>query len=319
VCGYALPPKAGPSLFEALDLSQHITSVFGDVRDLEALRLAFNAFRPTVVIHLAAQPLVRASYEDPVTTYSTNLLGTVHLLELARTNRDVQATIIVTTDKCYENREHIWPYREIDSLGGRDPYSNSKACAELVTSGYWWSYFQHLPGQGLASARAGNVVGGGDWSSDRLVPDLVRAFSEGRPAVLRHPQSVRPWQHVLEPIGGYLRAAEFVSRKQQAAAPPCWNFGPSHTGNVGVRTIAQKLADAWGSGAGFIEQPDQNPFHEANLLMLDSSKAERDLDWRTRWEIDQTLYATAAWHLAHADGKDMYAFTRSQLAEYVGA
>lgn len=319
VCGYALPPPQGPSLFEALDLSGRIASVYGDIRDPAALQRAFEQFRPTIVLHLAAQPLVRAAYADPVATYATNVLGLVNLLELVRATPGVRATVVVTTDKCYENREQIWPYREIDALGGRDPYSNSKACAELVVSGYWWSYFQGLAGQGLATARAGNVVGGGDWSKDRLVPDLISAFSEGRPAVLRRPEGVRPWQHVIEPLCGYFRIAEHLARAPQSDAPQSWNFGPEAAGNVRVEVVARKLAHAWGEGAGYLVEREPNPVHEATLLALDSTKAEQELGWRPRWNLDETVKATADWYRAYSRGEDMYSVTRRQLAAYAAA
>ncbi len=318
VCGYALPATTEPSLFAAADIGSHVESHTGDIRDLDAMRAVFETFKPTIVLHMAAQPLVRLSYALPLETFSTNVMGTAHVLDLARAAPQVRATIVVTTDKCYENLEQIWSYRENDRLGGRDPYSNSKACAELLTSSYWWSYFSQT-GQGLASVRAGNVVGGGDWSQDRLVPDLVTAFQEGRSAILRRPGSVRPWQHVLEPVCGYLLAAEHVAGGSPQTAPPAWNFGPNPEGHVDVGRIAELLAGAWGDGARFEVKPDPGAPHEANLLALDPTKAQRELDWRPRWSLEQTLRHTAAWYRAYYDRQDMLAVTHRQLDEYTSA
>jgi len=245
-------------------------------------------------------------------------MGTAHVLELARAAPGVKATIVVTTDKCYENVEQIWSYRENDRLGGRDPYSNSKACAELVTSSYWWSYFSQLEGQGLASGRAGNVVGGGDWSKDRLVPDLVAAFAEDRPAILRRPEGVRPWQHVLEPVCGYLLAAELIATAPKATAPPAWNFGPNPEGNVEVGKVAELLVEAWGGSARYEVHRDPNAVHEATLLTLDQTKAQRELDWRPRWSLQQTLQKTAEWYRAYYTSQDVLAVTHQQLDDYTG-
>ncbi|PTT12512.1 CDP-glucose 4,6-dehydratase [Caulobacter sp. HMWF025] len=318
VCGYALPPSTEPSLFAAAGIGEQIESHFGDIRDLDSMREVFDAFAPTIVLHMAAQPLVRLSYAQPLETYSTNVMGTAHVLELARAAPGVKATIVVTTDKCYENVEQIWSYRENDRLGGRDPYSNSKACAELVTSSYWWSYFSQLEGQGLASGRAGNVVGGGDWSKDRLVPDLVAAFAEDRPAILRRPEGVRPWQHVLEPVCGYLLAAELIATAPKATAPPAWNFGPNPEGNVEVGKVAELLVEAWGGSARYEVHRDPNAVHEATLLTLDQTKAQRELDWRPRWSLQQTLQKTAEWYRAYYTSQDVLAVTHQQLDDYTG-
>ncbi|KSB88868.1 CDP-glucose 4,6-dehydratase [Caulobacter vibrioides] len=319
VCGYALPPSTTPSLFEAADVAAGMESHFGDIRDLEKMGEVFRRFAPTIVLHMAAQPLVRLSYAAPLETYGVNVMGTANVLELARQAQDLVATVVVTTDKCYENLEQIWSYRENDRLGGRDPYSNSKACAELVTSAYWWSYFSNRDAQALGSVRAGNVVGGGDWSADRLVPDLITAFSEGRPGILRRPEGVRPWQHVLEPVCGYLLAAEYLARPDRHTAPPAWNFGPNPEGNVEVGKVAEILAAAWGPEAGYEVRRDPNGPHEATLLTLDQTKAQRELSWRPRWSLEQTLRQTATWYRAFYDAEDMTKVTQRQLDEYLSA
>ncbi len=316
VRGYALAPSSQPSLFVAARIDHGITSQIADVRDLAALQACFDEFRPTIVVHMAAQPLVRASYAEPIETYSTNVMGVVNLLEISRRAAEVPAVLVVTTDKCYENREQIWPYRETDRLGGRDPYSNSKACAELVTSSYWWSYFASRGG-GLGTGRAGNVIGGGDWSKDRLTPDLVKAFSEGRPAILRRPDSIRPWQHVLEPICGYLLALERLAAESSVTGPACWNFGPDTADNVDVGSVARQLAEAWGEGATFKIEPEPNAPHEATLLALDSTRAKHELDWRPRWPLKTSLAMTADWYKAFYRGLDMRQFTLRQIQTYL--
>jgi len=318
VCGYSLAPSTEPSLFETARVGEACRSIIGDIRDLPALERAFREFAPDIVLHLAAQPLVRRSYQDPLETWSTNVMGTAHVLDLVRRVPGVRAALIVTTDKCYENLEQMAPYRETDRLGGRDPYSSSKACAELVTQSYWWSYFSSAGAAAVASARAGNVVGGGDWSEDRLVPDLMQAFAEGRPAVLRNPDAVRPWQHVLEPCCGYLLAVEHIGRTQ-AVSPPAWNFGPDAEGNVAVGEIAAGLAAAWGEDARFEVRRDPHAVHEATLLTLDHTRARTELGWRPRWPLATTLAKTADWYRAHKAGRDMRAVSEQQLSDYVSA
>ncbi len=319
VGGYSLAPSTTPSLFEAARVAEACTdSVIGDIRDTAALGRAFDAFRPDIVIHMAAQPLVRASYADPLDTYSTNVMGTANLLEQVRTGSGVAATLIVTTDKCYENLEQIWSYRETDRLGGRDPYSNSKACAELVTQSYWWSFFSKQPGQALGSGRAGNVVGGGDWSQDRLVPDLVAAFADHRPAILRRPEGVRPWQHVLEPVCGYLLAVErLVSTPTET--PPAWNFGPNPDGNISVGDVADMLIESWGGDARYEVRREANAVHEATLLTLDHAKARQELAWAPRWSPRTMLEMTADWYRAFGAGDDMRAVSLRQLDTYIDA
>lgn len=318
VCGFSLPPSTDPDLFGAARIREACYSILGDIRDLPALERGFRDFGPDIVLHLAAQPLVRRSYQDPLETYSTNVMGAAHVLDIVRRIPGVQAALIVTTDKCYENLEQIAPYRETDRLGGRDPYSNSKACAELVTQSYWWSYFSTAGSPAVASARAGNVVGGGDWSPDRLVPDLMQAFAAGRPAILRNPDAVRPWQHVLEPCCGYLLAVEHILRTR-AAGPSAWNFGPDPEGNVAVGEFAAGLAAAWGEDAHYEVRRDPAAVHEATLLTLDHNKARTDLGWRPRWSLATTLTKTADWYRAHKGGGDMQAVCEQQLSDYVSA
>jgi CDP-glucose 4,6-dehydratase len=314
VCGYAHEPSTSPSLFHALRVAEWTQSHIGDVRDAGAMRAVFSAFDPTVVIHMAAQPLVREGYADPLGTYSTNIMGTANLLEIVRASPRVAATVIVTTDKCYENREQIWPYRETDRLGGRDPYSSSKACAELVVSAYWWSFFRLLEGQGLATVRAGNVIGGGDWSKDRLMPDLIGAFSRSQTAIVRRPEAVRPWQHVLDPLCGYLLAAEHISRT--SGTLQTWNFGPAAEDAETVGVVAARLAAAWGNGARFEVRREQNAVHEATLLNLDHTKARSELNWRPRWPLSLALQATVDWSRAFYGGRDMFSFSQQQIQNY---
>ena len=320
VTGYALPPPTEPSLYELARVGEGMLGHSADIRDLPTLMAAMREAQPDVVFHLAAQSLVRESYRNPVETYATNVLGTVHVLESVRQTHGVRAVVIVTSDKCYENREWIWGYRENEAMGGRDPYSNSKGCAELVTAAWRHSYFdpRRYPEQGvaLASARAGNVIGGGDWAEDRLIPDLLRAFERGQPAVIRHPDAIRPWQHVLEPLAGYLRLAEKLL-DGEASFAEAWNFGPGDDAAVPVRHVADRLARYWGSGARWEHAPGEHP-HEANVLLLDSSKARHRLDWRPRWSLDEALERTIAWHRACREGTDCRDVTLRQIREYTG-
>ena len=313
VHGYALEPPTVPSFYFATGLEKQLaSSVIGDVRDAEALTHAMRAARPEVVFHLAAQPLVRRAYIEPAETYTVNVLGTVNLLEAVRNTPGVKAVVIVTTDKCYENREWPWPYREDDSLGGLDPYSSSKACAELVVSTWRRSYLQAAD-VGLASARAGNVIGGGDWAADRLIPDFLRALDEGEPLVVRSPTATRPWQHVLEPLAGYSLLAE----KLYAEGAPwaeAWNFGPDESDARTVQWIVETLC-ARVAGARWERDTSQQP-HEAHTLRLDSSKARLRLGWRPRWDLVRALQATIDWHAAWKAGENMNAFSRKQIRDY---
>lgn len=319
VTGFALQPPTNPSLFEVAKVAQGMTSIIGDIRDAEALAKAMRDAAPDIVIHMAAQPLVRYSYVNPVETYSTNVMGTVHLLEAVRQTPSVRAVINVTSDKCYENREWVWGYRENEPMGGFDPYSNSKGCAELVTSAYRNSYFtptpiNHQPSTALASARAGNVIGGGDWAADRLIPDILRAISENRPVVIRSPHAIRPWQHVLEPLSGYLLLAQRLY-EQGATYAEGWNFGPSDEDAKPVQWIVERLTEQWGDGASWQLDGGEHP-HEAHYLKLDCSKAKMRLDWQPRWHLAHTLEMIVGWQRAWLDKQDMRSFTLKQIEQY---
>ena len=321
VVGYALTPPTNPSLFEVADVAKGMTSIIGDIRDLEHLRKVFVEHQPVIVIHMAAQPLVRYSYIEPVETYSTNVMGTVNLLEAVRSTKSVKAVVNVTTDKCYENREWAWGYRENEPMGGYDPYSSSKGCAELVTAAYRNSYFhpekykEH--GVAIASGRAGNVTGGGDWASDRLIPDIMRAITQGKPVNIRNLHAIRPWQHVLEPLSGYLLLAQKLYEEGVTYAEG-WNFGPNDEDAKPVQWIVEKLTQAWGEGASWVLDVRDHP-HEAHYLKLDCSKAKSRLDWHPRWHLDEALGAIVDWQRAYQDGKAIKAFTLEQIQCYVKA
>jgi len=321
VTGYALEPSTQPSLHALASGRSVANSVIADIRDLPKLRSALQECRPDVVFHLAAQPLVRHSYADPVETYSTNVMGTVNLLEAVRACGSVKAVVVVTSDKCYENREWPWGYRENEPMGGYDPYSNSKGCAELVVASYRSSFFNEARhgehGVALATARAGNVIGGGDWSADRLVPDLLRAFGEGRTADIRNPHAIRPWQHVLEPLHGYMMLAERLFTQGPVWAQP-WNFGPADADARPVSWIADQLVGLWGDGARWHTdaQTGQGQPHEANWLKLDCSKARQTLGWLPRWNLGRSLGVIVDWQRAWLDGRDMTAFTLAQIEKY---
>jgi CDP-glucose 4,6-dehydratase len=316
VLGYSLAPPTTPSLFVAARVATGMTSVDGDVRDLASLRECMEQHAPEVVFHLAAQSLVREGYEHPVDTYSANVLGTVYVLEAVRSCVPVRAVIVVTSDKCYENREWLWGYRENEPLGGGDPYSSSKACAELVTAAYRRSFFRGDSDRrvAVASVRAGNVIGGGDWARDRLIPDVIRAFSEKRPALLRYPDAVRPWQHVLDPLHGYLMLAERLCSDEEGWAD-AWNFGPSSDQSVSVGRIADRLAVLWGADASWRQDTSVQP-EEAGALQLDSTKANRRLGWQPRLDLDSALCWTAEWYTAYFMGSDARATTLDQISRY---
>lgn len=316
--GYGLQPPTQPNLFTIARVGVGMTSIIGDIRDGAKLMAAMRDAAPDVVIHMAAQPLVRRSYVDPVETYSTNVMGTVRLLEAVRQCASVRAVVIVTTDKCYENREWLWPYRENEAMGGYDPYSSSKGCAELVTAAYRNSYFntksyaQHR--MALASARAGNVIGGGDWAEDRLVPDILVAFERGEPVKIRNPHAVRPWQHVLEPLRGYLTLAERMYVDGSSYAEP-FNFGPIEDDSQPVEWIVRQLADKWGGSAKWRMDGAHHP-HEASILRLDVSKAAHRLAWRPVLDLDVGLQLTVDWARANLGAQDMHAFTQAQINDY---
>ena len=313
VHGYATVSPTTPNLFSVAAVEGGLAShTIGDVRDAATLANALRRAAPEVVLHLAAQPLVRRSYADPVETYSVNVMGTVHLLEAVRGCDSVRAVVNVTTDKCYENREWIWGYREIESLGGRDPYSSSKACSELVTAAYRASFLETAK-VSLASARAGNVIGGGDWADDRLLPDFFRAVDSGRRVEIRFPEATRPWQHVLEPLAGYLRLAELLFTDGQRFAS-AWNFGPPEEGARSVRWILDYLS-ARLPGAAWDQLPGTQ-LHEAGMLRLDSSRAAKELSWLPRWSLSRALDATVEWHQAWRERRDMRTVSLRQIADY---
>lgn len=313
VHGYALAPPTSMALFEAARVASGMHSAIGDIRDATALRSALSACRPEIVFHMAAQPLVRASYIEPVETYTINVMGTVHLLDAVRMTPGVRAVVNVTTDKCYENREWVWGYREDEAMGGHDPYSSSKGCAELVTSAYRRSFFQQN-GPAVASARAGNVIGGGDWASDRLIPDTLRAFERGQPVVVRNPHSTRPWQHVLEPLSGYLTLAQRLHQEGSAFAEG-WNFGPHDEDARPVQWVVERVAGLWGAGAGWQRDGGEHP-HEAHYLKLDISKARVRLGWQPRWRLARALKEVVAWQRAWLAQEDMRAVCLQQITSY---
>lgn len=314
--GLALDPPTTPSLFDEAGVGKGMISILGDIRDFDFVMKAVARARPEIVIHMAAQPLVRYSYAHPVETYATNVMGTVHVLEAVRRVGTVRAVVNVTTDKCYENREWVWGYREDEPMGGHDPYSNSKGCAELVTSAYRRSFCES-EGIALASARAGNVIGGGDWALDRLVPDILRAFEARKPVVIRNPVSTRPWQHVLEPLSGYLSLVERLWDSGQEFAEG-WNFGPREQDAKSVRWIVERLATKWGEGAGWEVDAGDHP-HEANYLKLDISKAQHVLGWAPRWALETALDKIVEWHQGWRAGLDVSALCRTQIEEYAKA
>jgi CDP-glucose 4,6-dehydratase len=321
VAGFALPPPTTPSLFVACGVADGMDSRFADLRDAQQVLAAAHAADPEIVLHLAAQPLVRQSYADPVETYATNVMGTVHLLEAVRQLPAVRAVVIVTSDKCYENREWVWGYRENEPLGGFDPYGSSKGCAELVTAAYRNSFFhpsRHAGhGVAIATARAGNVIGGGDWAADRLVPDCLRAIDAGTPLRLRYPDAVRPWQHVLDPLAGYLDLAERL-HVEGADFAEAWNFGPSDEDARPVRWIVEQLIRGCGSRMSWEREPSPQP-HEASNLRLDCSKARSRLGWRARWPLPVALEKICAWHKDFGRGANMRDCTLAQIREFEAA
>ncbi len=318
VTGYALQPPTSPSLFEQAKVSDAVKTVVADIRDFPRLKAAIAESRPEVVIHLAAQSVVRRGYEDPIETYSSNVMGTVNLLEALRQLGQPCVVVNVTSDKCYENKEWSWGYRENDRLGGHDPYSNSKACAELVASAFCDSYFNTNNSHGfriaVANARAGNVVGGGDWTRDQLVPDLVRSFLESKPCLIRSPSAIRPWQFVLEPLRGYLLLAERLSEEPSRFAS-AWNFGPADEDARPVSWIADRLVQLWGPKASWRKDGAAHP-PEAHYLKLDTSKARAGLGWEPVMPLSQALENIVAWYHAFERGADLRALTEGQIENY---
>jgi len=313
VYGYALAPPTTPNLFTVANISKGMAlSTIADIRDIDALTRAMSQAQPDIVFHLAAQPLVRLSYAEPVETYAVNVMGTVNLLESIRQTSTVRAVVNVTTDKCYENHEWVWPYREDEAMGGYDPYSSSKGCSELVTSAYRRSFFS-ASGVAVATARAGNVIGGGDWADDRLIPDFLKALDKNQPLIIRSPNAIRPWQHVLEPLSGYLKLAERLFLDGEVFAE-AWNFGPTDQDARSVGWIVEKLVTATPNASWRI---DGNPqLHEANYLKLDSSKARALLGWQPSWNLESALSKIVDWHQHWLNGSDMHEYSLAQLSEY---
>ncbi|PZD72994.1 CDP-glucose 4,6-dehydratase [Acaryochloris thomasi RCC1774] len=318
VTGYALAPPSNPNLFETARIADGMTSILGDVRDLSHLQETIAQHQPEIVIHMAAQPLVRYSYQHPVETYATNVMGTVHVLEAVRQAEGIRVVVNVTSDKCYENREWVWGYRENEAMGGHDPYSNSKGCAELVAAAYRSSYFSPQTyaehGVGLASVRAGNVIGGGDWAGDRLIPDIIRAIMAKETVVIRSPNSIRPWQHVLEPLGGYLMLAEHLWDAGEAYAEG-WNFGPNDEDAKPVSWIVEQLTQLWGDNAQWKLDTQVNP-HEATYLKLDCSKAKNRLKWSPKLDLATTLNWIIEWYRSYLNGDDVRQLTEQQIEQY---
>ena len=319
VTGFSLAPESEPSLFSRADVASRCVSVIGDIRDRQALDDAMAAAKPDVVLHLAAQALVRRSYREPVETFATNVMGTVHCLDAVRHSPSVRACVVVTSDKCYENRDWDWGYRETEAMGGHDPYSSSKGCSELVTSAYRSSFFND---EGtacrIASGRAGNVIGGGDWSEDRLIPDMVRAFAADLSVEIRSPHATRPWQHVLEPLSGYLTLAERLAGPDGQRYADGWNFGPADDDCKPVSYIVDRLASGWPKVASWYRSKGQHP-HETHSLKVDASKARTRLGWRPRLDLDTALDWTLEWYAAADEGVDAGALCREQIARYAAS
>jgi len=319
--GYSLGPATDPSLFVLLGLDRRMEHAIGDIRDLNALRTSMKAFKPDVLMHLAAQPIVRESYKDPLGTYQTNVIGTANVLEAARSCPELRSILVITTDKVYENREWPWGYREDEAFGGYDPYSASKACAEIVAASYRNSFFNVAEyGQShhaaIATARAGNVIGGGDWAPDRLVPDCLRAFGKGEKVRIRNPESTRPWQHVLEPLSAYIELAERLYGSNDCAEG--WNVGPNDEDARPVGWIVQRLKDLWGENAEYEIDKGPHP-HEANYLKLDCSKIRSRIGWQPRWDLATALEKSVAWEKARLSGEPPASVCARQIGEYAEA
>jgi CDP-glucose 4,6-dehydratase len=313
VCGLSLEPPTIPSLFVEAKVENGMQSVIGDIRDFDKVLATMVQMQPEIVLHLAAQPLVRKSYCDPIETYTTNVMGTLHLFEAARKVSTVKAIINVTTDKCYQNREWLWGYREDEPMGGDDPYSSSKSCSELLTNAYRQSFFSDN-GIAVASVRAGNVIGGGDWAEDRLLPDILRAFASSQTVMVRNPSAVRPWQHVLEPLSGYLVLAERLCEEGMVWAGG-WNFGPEDRDSLSVESILRYMTTIWGEGAKWAIDAGLHP-HEANNLKLDISKAKAHLGWSPRWSLPTALALIVQWHRAWMEGHDMRHYCLAEISRY---
>ena len=314
VKGFALEPNTTPNIFMQANVAKNMESEIGDITDLNLITESIKAFNPEVLIHMAAQPLVRRSYQEPVLTYATNVMGTVNVLEAARKCTHLKAIVSVTTDKCYENKEWAWGYRENEPMGGHDPYSSSKGCAELVTSAYRNSFFNDNNSPCVASARAGNVIGGGDWSSDRLIPDILKAFEKNEPVIVRNPMATRPWQHVLEPLSGYLVLAQHLYEGGRDFAEG-WNFGPKDEDCKPVSWILDKMVTHWGKGATWELDNNDNP-PEAGYLKLDCSKAAIQLSWHPKWNLEYTLESIINWHQNYLSGKNIREQCLLEIVKY---
>jgi len=314
VHGFSLPPSTNPSLFNSADVESQMNNTMADIRNFDLIRKAIEDFQPEIIIHMAAQAIVRTSYDSPIETFSTNVMGTTNLLEAARLNDSVKAIVNVTTDKCYQNKEWLWGYREDDSLGGYDPYSSSKACSELVTDAYRRSFFRSK-NVNLASARAGNVIGGGDWAADRLIPDVLTAFEKSEPVVIRNPESFRPWQHVLEPLLGYMMLAERLFEQGERFAEG-WNFGPSDDDVKSVVWIVERMAKSWGGEVDWKVDNLDHP-HESKCLKLDITKARIELGWNPTWRLDKSLEKIVDWHRAWLRRDNMRDKCLEQISEFV--
>ncbi|WP_420799857.1 CDP-glucose 4,6-dehydratase [Paenibacillus paridis] len=316
VTGYSLSAPTAPSLFELGNMEEVLEeSLFGDVTDLELLKNSLQKNKPEIIIHMAAQPLVRESYEDPVQTYTTNVMGTVNIMEAARTCSTVRVILNVTTDKCYENQEWHWGYRESEPLGGYDPYSSSKACSELITSAYSRSFLKSASIR-VATARAGNVIGGGDWAKDRLIPDLIRSLTKGEQIQIRNPYAIRPWQHVLEPLSGYLLLCQLLYSEEGEKFAQAWNFGPRDSDAKSVEWIVNQILGKWPNEHPGYQVESQKHRHEANMLKLDCSKALNELNWTPKWQLEKALDFTIQWVTDYLQGKDIKELCEWQIREY---
>lgn len=318
VIGYALKPPTTPSLFEVCAIEKKVISIIGDIRNLKMLRNVFEEYQPEIVFHMAAQSLVRYSYREPIETYETNIMGTVNLLEVCRHTPSIRVIVNITSDKCYENRELDCGYKENDPMGGYDPYSSSKGCAELITAAYIKSYFNpedyEKHGVSLSSVRAGNVIGGGDWAEDRLIPDCIKALLKNKPIMVRYPDAVRPWQHVLEPLFGYLLLAQRLYQNGPTFSGG-WNFGPDDRDAKPVRWLVERMTEMWGNNAGWEIDKNDNPY-EAHYLKLDCSKAKSKLGWYPRWNLELALDKTIEWYKAYCNHEDMLNITINQIKNY---
>ena len=313
VTGYALNPLTEPNLFTVLDIEKNIADHRDDIRDFSCLKKVVKSSKPEIIVHMAAQSLVRESYKDPVGTYATNVMGTVNLMEAARSCDSVRAILIVTSDKCYENRELDYGYKETDTMGGHDPYSSSKGCAELVTSAFRRSFYENASMIAVASARAGNVIGGGDWSANRIIPDAIRSFSSNQQLQVRSPDAIRPWQHVLEPLSGYMTLCEKMW-DQPLKFSDGWNFGPLESIRE-VEEIMNRVSDLWGENAEWERSIVDHPY-EATLLKLDIAKAKKKLGWAPKWDLDTALEKTVSWYKSYYNGEDMLEISQKQIEEY---